>query len=298
MPEQTQTSSDPSAEEQTPLTSEEYVREYYRAQWQQYYDALWQQYYAQQAYGNEYASQEAPQAAQYGYSHGGHLENLPSAPREIENSAKEVFVSYSTKNPKEAAFVCKKLEASGLRCWIAPRDLLPGTNFADNIEVALSNAKLLVLILSKASIDSPWVEGEVNTAFSAGMPILVYKIDNVKPTGSLRVMLEKFPTLVTSGNAAKDAKTLVYNAMILAGRIAHPGEHGGVRATSPVSTAASPGGVRKVSSRNIQVRRSAPPHAKSTNIALIVIICLICVLATILSAPLWFPTIQSVLPSR
>ena len=223
MPENFPYSSSPSVPVASP-TADEDARRYYYAQWQQYYSALWQQYYAQMQmlYGSHYRPAQIQQTPQPMYSHGGELSKLPEPPRAIRRARKEVFISYSTKNPREASFVCRKLEEAGMRCWIAPRDLLPGTNFADNIEAALANARLLVLILSHASATSPWVEGEINTAFSAGLPILVYRIDDVMPDGSLKVMIENFPTLSSVGDLEQDAGTLVYNAMIFTGRTKAP----------------------------------------------------------------------------
>lgn len=237
-----------------PLNTDEYLRQYYYAQWQQYYAMLWQQYYAQQqAYGGGYQPAPIQQEPQPVYSHGGAFEALPVVPAKLKSAEKEIFISYSTRNPKEAAFVCRKLEEAGMRCWIAPRDLLPGTNFADNIEAALAGARCMVLISSRHSVTSPWVEGEVNTAFSNGMPILVYQIEPVQLSGAMKVMIEKFQTLVASGDPEKDAGTLAYNAMILTGRTPAPEGYSaaGTRAVPAVrpSAAAKPRSARAPAKR-------------------------------------------------
>jgi phage FluMu protein Com len=38
----------------------------------------------------------------------------------------DVFLSYSSKDKPTADAACAVLEARGLRCWIAPRDIIPG----------------------------------------------------------------------------------------------------------------------------------------------------------------------------
>ena len=43
---------------------------------------------------------------------------------------RDVFVSYATEDRSTAEAVCAALEASGLRCWIAPRDIHPGSVWA------------------------------------------------------------------------------------------------------------------------------------------------------------------------
>ena len=38
----------------------------------------------------------------------------------------DVFISYSHKDKAAADAVCASLEADGVRCWYAPRDIAPG----------------------------------------------------------------------------------------------------------------------------------------------------------------------------
>jgi hypothetical protein len=40
--------------------------------------------------------------------------------------AHNVFISHSTKDKEIAAEICAALEADGISCWIAPRDIKPG----------------------------------------------------------------------------------------------------------------------------------------------------------------------------
>ena len=40
------------------------------------------------------------------------------------------------------------LERHGVRCWIAPRDVTPGSHYADGIMSVITGAKVLVLVLS------------------------------------------------------------------------------------------------------------------------------------------------------
>ena len=45
----------------------------------------------------------------------------------------KIFVSYSSKDSKIANRICAALEAKGLPCWIASRDINPGENFGEAI---------------------------------------------------------------------------------------------------------------------------------------------------------------------
>jgi hypothetical protein len=90
----------------------------------------------------------------------------------------KVFISYSTKDADVANAVCKALEAEGVPCWIAPRDILPGEEYADAIIEALNNCQLFLVILSEESNSSPQVRREVERAVSKNLSILTFRIDN------------------------------------------------------------------------------------------------------------------------
>ena len=50
--------------------------------------------------------------------------------------AHDVFLSHSARDRSYADAIRAKLESRGIRCWIAPRDIRPGTtidNVADNV---------------------------------------------------------------------------------------------------------------------------------------------------------------------
>ena len=45
----------------------------------------------------------------------------------------DVFISYSSVDRTAADTVCSILEQNGIGCWIAPRDITPGLDFAEAI---------------------------------------------------------------------------------------------------------------------------------------------------------------------
>ena len=92
----------------------------------------------------------------------------------------DVFISYSSKNSTAAIAICHLLEDSGVRCWMAPRDIPLGEKYATVITKAIKGCKAVVLVFSEQSAISPWVESEINIAFSQHKPIFPYKIDSVK----------------------------------------------------------------------------------------------------------------------
>ena len=49
----------------------------------------------------------------------------------------DVFISYSSKEKSIADGVCHYLEANGVKCWMAPRDIPAGTDYGDLIDEAI-----------------------------------------------------------------------------------------------------------------------------------------------------------------
>ena len=47
--------------------------------------------------------------------------------------AHDVFIRYSSIDKTAADIVCSILEQNGVSCWIAPRDITPGLDFAEAI---------------------------------------------------------------------------------------------------------------------------------------------------------------------
>jgi hypothetical protein len=74
------------------------------------------------------------------------------------------FISYSSKNHAFAERLHADLQANGVRCWIDDKDLKIGDKIRDRITEAIRIHDKLMLVLSEQSIDSDWVEGEVEAA--------------------------------------------------------------------------------------------------------------------------------------
>lgn len=88
-----------------------------------------------------------------------------------------VFVSYSTQDSAVTRSVVETLERAGLRCWMAPRDVVPGAAYAGQIIHAIDAAKTIVLVLSQSSADSPHVLREIERAASKRHAIVAMRID-------------------------------------------------------------------------------------------------------------------------
>ncbi|MBR6022870.1 MAG: toll/interleukin-1 receptor domain-containing protein [Kiritimatiellae bacterium] len=72
-----------------------------------------------------------------------------------------VFVSYSTRDRERALTIRKHLESEGMPCWMAPRDIPAGSNYAYVIERAISGCGIFLVLVSPESVKSVWVNKEV-----------------------------------------------------------------------------------------------------------------------------------------
>jgi TolB-like protein len=88
-----------------------------------------------------------------------------------------VFISYASQDAAVADAVVGVLERAGLACWIAPRDVVPGALYADEIVRAINESSLVVLVLSARSVVSPHVGKELERASSKRRRIIALRTD-------------------------------------------------------------------------------------------------------------------------
>jgi hypothetical protein len=102
---------------------------------------------------------------------------------------REIFVSYSQPDYGCAMDLVSRVEAEGINCWIAPRDIAPSADWAAEIIDAISRSRTMVLVFSASSNDSPQVRREVERAVHKQVSILPFRIENVLPSKSLEYFL-------------------------------------------------------------------------------------------------------------
>jgi len=103
--------------------------------------------------------------------------------------AHDVFISYSHHDKPQADAVCATLEAKGIRCWIAPRDVIPGQEWGAAIVDAIRSSRVMVLVFSSHANASPQIRREVERAVSAETVLIPFRIEDVLPEKSLEYFL-------------------------------------------------------------------------------------------------------------
>jgi len=97
----------------------------------------------------------------------------------------QVFICYAHSDAAYARSICHTLEASGIHCWLAPRDISPSKDWAAEIIDAINAAAMMVFVFSSHSNSSPQVRREVERAVNKGVPILPLRVEDVVLSKSL-----------------------------------------------------------------------------------------------------------------
>src|SRR5450759_600269 len=105
------------------------------------------------------------------------------------NTSRSVFLSYASHDADIANSICQFLESHGLSCWLAPRDVRPGTEYADAIVAAINDAKAVVLVLSGSAVASSHVGREIERAASKHKQIVAFRIDTAPLSRALEYFL-------------------------------------------------------------------------------------------------------------
>ena len=103
--------------------------------------------------------------------------------------AHDIFISHSSKDKPIADGICANLEAAGLRCWIAPRDISAGEEWPKAITNAIAQSRVMVLVFSANSNASSDVGREIVLAASNNLVIIPFKIENIEPEAGKKYYL-------------------------------------------------------------------------------------------------------------
>jgi hypothetical protein len=91
-----------------------------------------------------------------------------------------VFLSYSSTDVQLLEQVVRALEHAGYPCWYAPRDIPPSSpNWPRAIVEAIARSRLMVILVTKKSMESEQVLREVTIAADEKVPLLPFSVERV-----------------------------------------------------------------------------------------------------------------------
>jgi TolB-like protein len=121
-----------------------------------------------------------------------------------------VFISYASQDAAVANALVEALELCRLRCWIAPRDVIAGSLYAEAIVRAINEAKVFVLVLSVHAGASPHVGKEIERATAKRRPIIALCADSEPLSPAFEYYLSESQWInLGSGLTEATAATLV-----------------------------------------------------------------------------------------
>src|SRR5262249_25483422 len=103
-----------------------------------------------------------------------------------------VFISHSSLDKATADTVCRFLEAQGITCWMAPRNVPPGAKYGEAIVHAIEDAPAIVFIFSDHSNASEQVMNEIERATSKKKPIFPLKLSPIMPSPELEYFISRW----------------------------------------------------------------------------------------------------------
>jgi hypothetical protein len=103
--------------------------------------------------------------------------------------ARDVFISYKTEDREAAERLCAALERENISCWMAPRDIPPGQEWAASIVAGLQRSRSFVLLLSSHSTTARQIAREAELADKQNLPIMTFRLEDVQPPNELLYFL-------------------------------------------------------------------------------------------------------------
>ncbi len=101
----------------------------------------------------------------------------------------DIFISHSSIDSAIADYLCQQLETRGISCWMAPRDIKPGEEWAKAINDAITSSSAFLVIYSKNSAASNQVPKEIGLAGARKSYVIPYKIDDTPLSGEFEYYL-------------------------------------------------------------------------------------------------------------
>jgi hypothetical protein len=133
--------------------------------------------------------------------------------------AHDVFICHASRDKRVADAICSEFEASGLKCWVAPRDIPVGDDWMEAIRHAIESAPLFALIFSENANSARHIEREIANAFYTQRTMVAFRLTKALPRRDLLLYLSNCRWIDWDGEpGAPDAKALVARTKaILAG---------------------------------------------------------------------------------
>lgn len=110
-------------------------------------------------------------------------------PEISKNDMPLIFISHSSLDATIAFTIVSRLEESGFKCWIAPRDIPTGAPYAASIVQSIKHSQIMVVVFSDAANKSDAIVNEIENAIAQKLRLIPFKLDNEEYSDSLEYYL-------------------------------------------------------------------------------------------------------------
>ena len=120
-----------------------------------------------------------------------------------------VFVSHASADQEFAQRLVSAVEAQGVKCWIAGRDVAAGANFQDEIVHAIQAAGAMIVIFSANANRSGEMRKELALASQQALTVIPLRLDDAKPQDAFAYELATRQWIDQAGDLASTVERLV-----------------------------------------------------------------------------------------
>jgi|SRR6266496_1518390 len=123
----------------------------------------------------------------------------------------DAFISHSSKNTALAAQIEKCLEQDALNVWLDRSEIRLGVLLRNELQVAIQNSRVLILLWSRPAANSRWVAAELLSAFHLNRFIIPCVLDNtqlpyfLQPTVYLDLRRQRAKRIEGLGRTVREA---------------------------------------------------------------------------------------------
>ncbi len=141
----------------------------------------------------------------------------------------DVFISYKSEYLEVVEEMSHYLAAAQINCWYAPRDLDShgaGKSYADEIIMAIDEAKVVIAVLCDEALKSRWVETEVFHALKKNKTVIPYVVGKVQVENGFRARVDGLHWIDAYPEPEKKFAVLLQNIkLILNGTVESRGDN-------------------------------------------------------------------------
>jgi hypothetical protein len=104
---------------------------------------------------------------------------------------KIVFISHSSQDYRLANEIRRFLEEREIPCWIAPRDIPPGSSYGEEIIKAIEQCAVTLLVFTGKANQSRAVANELELSFARERVILPVRLEEIEPSSNIEFWLSR-----------------------------------------------------------------------------------------------------------